>query len=86
MIFTIVARVIHFTAVLPLALIRDWPFLSLNLNISKTMAYTEFKLGVLILHTHPEGMVSQIFHLGLGFYFMPKIGKLFAKFLNHIKR
>ena len=56
----------------------------LNLNISKTMAYTELKFGVYILHTHPEGTVSQIFHLRLSFHFMPKIGKLFAKFLKLI--
>ena len=55
-----------------------------NLNISKTMAYTEFKLCVLILHTHPEGTVSQILYLGLSFHFMSKIGKLFAKFLKII--
>ena len=56
----------------------------LNLNISKTMEYTELKFGVHILHTYPEGMMSQIFYLGLSFYFMPKIGKLFAKFLKLI--
>ena len=48
------------------------------------MAYTEFKFWVLILHTHPEGTVSQIFDLGLSFHFMSKIGKLFAKFLKII--
>ena len=56
----------------------------LNLNISKTMAYTEFKFCALILHTNPEGTVSHIIHLCLGFYFMPKIGKLFSKFLKII--
>ena len=56
----------------------------LNLNISKTKACTEFIVCVLILHTHPEGTVSQIFHLGLSFHFMPKVGKLFAKFLKII--
>ena len=30
----------------------------LNLNISKTMTYTELNFAVLILHTHPEGTVS----------------------------
>ena len=40
------------------------------------MAFTEFKFCVLILHTHPEGTVSQIFHLGFSFHSMPKIGKL----------
>ena len=48
------------------------------------MTYTELDFGVVILHTHPEGTVSQIFHVGLSFYFMPKIGKLFAKFLKLI--
>ena len=52
-----------------------------NLNISKTMAYTEFKFCVLIPYMHAEGTVSQIFHLGLSFDFMKKIGKLFAKCL-----
>ena len=56
----------------------------LNLNISITMAYTQFKFCFLILHTHSEGTVSQIFHLGLSSHFMPKIGKLFVKILNII--
>ena len=48
------------------------------------MAYTEFKFGVVILDIHAEGTLSQIFHLGLSFDLMPKIGKLFAKFLKII--
>ena len=48
------------------------------------MAYTEFKCGVLIPHTHEEGTVSQIFHLHLSFHFMPKIGKVFVNFLKII--
>ena len=55
-----------------------------NLNISITMAYTVFKFCFLILHTHSEGTVSQISHLGLSSYFMPKIGKLIVKILNFI--
>ena len=56
----------------------------LNLNFAITMAHTDLKFGILILYTDSEGTVSQIFHLGLSFHFMPKIGKLFAKFLNII--
>ena len=56
----------------------------LNLNFSITVAFTKFKFCFLIVHTHSEGTVSQIFVLGLIFYFMPKIGKLFAKFHNFI--
>ena len=48
------------------------------------MAYIVFKFGFLILHTYSEGTVSQIFHLGLGSHFLPKIGKLFVKILNII--
>ena len=51
----------------------------------KTMGYTDFKCCMLILHTHPEGTVSQFFfNLGLGFYFMTKNGKHFTKFVNII--
>ena len=56
----------------------------LNLNISITMAYTELKFCFPIVHTHSEGTVSLILDLGLSFHFMPKIGKLFVKFLNII--
>ena len=56
----------------------------LNLNISITMAYREFKFCFLILHTHSEGTMSQIFHLGLSSHFMPKIRKLFVKILSII--
>ena len=48
------------------------------------MAYVEFKFGVLIPQIHAEGTVSQIFHLGLSLDLMPKIGKLFVKFLKII--
>ena len=40
-----------------------------NVNSSETMAYTDFTFCILILHIHPEGTVSQIFYLGLGFYY-----------------
>ena len=56
----------------------------LNLNFSITVAFTKFKCCFLILHTHPEGTMSQISVLGLSFYFMPTIWKLFAKFHNFI--
>ena len=48
------------------------------------MAYREFKLCLLILHTHTEGTVSQISHLGLSSHFMPQIGILFVKILSII--
>ena len=48
------------------------------------MPYTEFIFRFLVLDTHSEGTVSQIFHLGVSSHFMPKIGKLFVKFLNII--
>ena len=46
--------------------------------------YTDFKFCLLILHTHPEGTMSQTFYLGLGFYFMSSHGKHFTKFVNII--
>ena len=48
------------------------------------MECTDLKLYLFILHTHPEGTVSQISDLGLSFHLMPKIGKLYAKFLKII--
>ena len=48
------------------------------------MAYTVFKFCFLILHTHSEGTVSQMYHLGLSSRFMPKTGKMFVKILNII--
>ena len=56
----------------------------LNLNFSITITCTKFKFGFLILHTHSEGTVSQLFLLGLSFYFMLKVGKFFGKFLSII--
>ena len=56
----------------------------LNLNFSITMAHTDLKFCFPILHTHSEGTVSQIFHLGFSFHFMSKIGRLFAKLPNII--
>ena len=53
-----------------------------NFNFSITMAYTKFKLCVLILTTHLVGTVSQVFVLGLSFYFMPKIGTCFQNFVS----
>ena len=48
------------------------------------MAYTEFKFCFIYLHAHSKGTVSQIFYLALSYHFMPKIGKLFVKYLNII--
>ena len=48
------------------------------------VACTKFIFCFLVLHTHSEGTVSQIFYLFLSFHFMPKIGKLSAKFLKII--
>ena len=42
----------------------------LNVHFSKTIAYKDFKYCLLSLHIHSEGTVSQIFYLGLSFYFM----------------
>ena len=42
----------------------------LNVHFSITIANKDFKLCVLSPHTHSEGTVSQLFDLGLSFYFM----------------
>ena len=58
-----------------------------NVNFSKNIG-TCFKYCFLILRIPLEGTVSHNLYLGLGFYFMSKIGKHFVKenlFLNHIK-
>ena len=52
----------------------------LNVQFSITIAYKYFKFCLLSPHTHSEGTVSQIFDLGLSFYFMSKNGKHFLKF------
>ena len=44
----------------------------LNVHFSITIAYKDFKFCVLSLHIHSEGTVSQIFNLGLSFYFFVK--------------
>ena len=51
----------------------------LNVHFPITIAYTDFKFCLLSLHIHSEGTVSQIFNLGLSFYFMSKNGKHFLK-------
>ena len=56
----------------------------LNVHFSKTIAYKDFKFCLLSLHMHSEGTVSQIFNLGLSFYFMSKNGKHFRKCLSII--
>ena len=56
----------------------------LNVHYSITIAYIDFKFCLLSLHIHSEGTVSQIFNLGLSFYFMSKNGKHFLKLLSII--
>ena len=56
----------------------------LNVHCSKTIAYKNFKFCLLSLNIHSEGTVSQIFNLGLSFYFMLKNGKHFLTFLSII--
>ena len=56
----------------------------LNVHFSITIAYTNIKFRLLSLHIHSEGNMSQIFNLGLTFYFMSKKGNHFLKFLSII--
>ena len=42
----------------------------LNVHCSITIAYKDFKFCLLSLQIHSEGTMSQIFNLGLSFYFM----------------
>ena len=56
----------------------------LNFHFSVTIAYKDLKFCLLSLHIHLEGTVSQIFYLGLSFYFMSKNGKPFLKFVSII--
>ena len=56
----------------------------LNVHFSITIAYKDFKFCVLSLHIHSEGTVSQIFNLGLSFYFMSKNRKHFLNFVRII--
>ena len=63
-------------------LIFDKIFLKVHFSI--TIAYTNIKFRLLSLHIHSEGTVSQIFNLGLSFYFMSKNGKHFLKMLSII--
>ena len=58
--------------------------ISLNVHFSIAIAYKDFKFCVLSLHIHSEGTVSQIFNLGLSFYFMSKNGKHFLNFVRII--
>ena len=53
-----------------------------NLNFSITMAYTKFKLCVLIRNTNSEGPVSQIFVLGLSFYLCQISGNCLQNFAS----
>ena len=56
----------------------------LNVHFSITIAHTNFKFCLLSTHIRSEGTVSQIFYLGLSFYFMSKNGKHFLKFVGVI--
>ena len=56
----------------------------LNVVFLVTIPSVGFKFHLINLHTYSEGTVSQIFNLGLSFYFIPKIGKHFEKFVNII--
>ena len=42
----------------------------LNVHFSITIGYTDFSVCLLSPDIHSEGTVSQIFNLGLSFYFM----------------
>ena len=56
----------------------------LNVHFLITIAYKDFKFCLVSLHIHSEGTVSQIFNLGLSFYFMSKNGKHVLTFLTII--
>ena len=56
----------------------------LNVDFSLTITHRDFKSRLPSLNTPLEGTVSQIFYLGLRFYFMSKNGKHFVKFVNII--
>ena len=56
----------------------------LNLVFSVTIPPASFNSFLISLHTHSEGTVSQIFYLGLSFYFMTKIGKHCVNFEKNI--
>ena len=55
-----------------------------NLIFSTTIAYTGFKFCLVILQSHLEGTMSQIFYYCLGFFFMIKITKYFINFVKII--
>ena len=56
----------------------------LNVHFSITIAHSNFKFCLLSPHIRSEGTMSQIFHLGLSFYFMSKNEKHFLKFVSII--
>ena len=56
----------------------------LNVHFSITMACKNSKFCLHSLHIHSEGIVSQIFNIGLGFYFLKKNGKHLLKFASII--
>ena len=52
-----------------------------NLIFSEIIAHTDFNFFLVILQTHLEGTVSQIFELCLGLFFMMKIARYFINFV-----
>ena len=65
------------------------PFLSLlffNMVISVTVQDFNMKFSMHVLEVLLEGRVSEIFDLGLSFYFMSKNGLLFVFFLTYFSR
>ena len=51
-------------------IIQCFHIIFLNKDISITILDNAMKLCMALLHTHSEGSVSQIFYIGLSFYFM----------------
>ena len=51
----------------------------LNVHFSISITYKDFKLCLLSPHIHAEGTVSQIFNLGLSFYFYVKKRETFSQ-------
>ena len=56
--------------------------ISLNFHFSVTIAYKDLNFLLRSLHIHSEGTVSQIFYLGLSFYFVKK-REAFSKICKH---
>ena len=63
----------------------NFSYIFLNWNISVIIGVKSIKLGTLVVNAHSEGTVSQIFYLGLSFYFM-KSGKFSCKKWQKVSR